>query len=147
MANTGTQGMKPCRCCRNDVSEEALACPQCGAPYPAREKWDGCGFEYRSPLKVLGVPLLHVSFKYRPNRVPVPARGIIAIGQFACGVVTISQFGLGIFSVSQFTIAGFAIAQFAVAHSLIAQMGIYIREGHGQLVRSITDLLAPLLTR
>jgi hypothetical protein len=33
--------------------------------------------------------------EFRPNRVPVPARGIIAIGQFACGVITISQFGIG----------------------------------------------------
>lgn len=49
---------------------------------------------------MLGLPLLHVSFKYRPNRMPVPARGIIAIGQFAYGVFTLSQFGIGMVSVS-----------------------------------------------
>ena len=59
------------------------------------------------------MPIVHISFKYRPNRMPVPAKGIIAIGQFACGVVTISQFGVGLVSVSQFTVAGFALAQFA----------------------------------
>jgi hypothetical protein len=133
--------MKPCRVCRHEVSEQATACPNCEAPYPAREQWDGWGFEYKSQTTLWGLPLLHISFKYRPNRVPVPARGIIAIGQFACGVFTLSQFGAGFISISQFTIAGFALAQFAIAYSLVAQMGRYIHEGHGQLVRSLTDLL------
>jgi len=86
--------------------------------------------------------LVHISFKYKPSRRPVPARGIIAIGQFACGVITISQFGIGVVSISQFTIAGFALAQFALAYSLIAQMGVYVQEGHGQIVKNITQLLA-----
>jgi hypothetical protein len=103
--------MKPCRECRQEVSEQALSCPRCGAPYPAREKWDGWGYEYKSKATLLGLPLLHISFKYRPNRVPVPARGIIAIGQFAA------------------------------AYSLVAQFGVYLHEGHGQFVRSIFDLI------
>jgi len=90
----------------------------------------------------MGLPLLHISFKYRPNRVPVVARGIIAIGQFACGFVTIAQFGIGFVSICQFTIAAFALAQFALAYSLIAQVGLYFHEGHGQLVRNITELLS-----
>jgi hypothetical protein len=118
-----------------------MACPQCGAPYPSREKWDGWGFEYKSETTILGLPLLHISFKFRPNFLPVPAKGIIAIGQFACGIFTLSQFGIGIFSVSQFTIAVYALAQFAVAYSLIAQMGLYVHEGHGQIVKNIMDLI------
>lgn len=133
--------MKTCRDCQGVVSEQALACPKCGAPYPAREKWDGWGFEYKSEMKLAGLPLIHVSFKYRPGLCPVPARGIIAIGQFAIGIVTISQFGIGVVSVSQFTIAGFALAQFAVAYSLIAQMGLFFDKGYGQLVRNILDLI------
>ena len=136
--------MKPCRECRHDVSEQAMACPQCGAPCPARERWDGWGFEYKSKETMLGLPLLHISFKFRPNLVPVPARGIIAIGQFACGVFTLSQFGIGIVSVSQFTIAVYALAQFAVAYSLVAQLGIYIHEGHGQIVKSLMELMGML---
>jgi len=89
----------------------------------------------------MGLPLVHISFKYRPNRVPVPARGVIAIGQFACGLVTISQFGIGLVSISQFTVAMYALAQFAFAYSLIAQIGIYIHQGHGQLVKSLAGLL------
>jgi len=133
--------MKPCRSCQANVSEDALTCPHCGAPYPAREKFDGWGYEYKSQATLFGLPLLHVAFKYRPNRVPVVARGIIAIGQFGCGVVTISQFGLGIFSLGQIAIAGFALAQIGVAYRLVAQIGLYVHSGHGQLVRSLTKLL------
>ena len=113
--------MKPCRECRREISEHAFACPHCGAPYPARESWDGWGYEYKSALAIAGLPLLHISFKFRPNRTPVVARGVIAIGQFACGVVCIAQFGVGVFSIAQFTVAGFALAQFGAAYSLVAQ--------------------------
>jgi len=134
--------MKNCRECQREISDQAMVCPHCGAPYPAKENWDGWGFEYKSKATIAGLPLLHISFKYKPNRVPVPAKGIIAIGQFACGVFTLSQFGVGLVSVSQFTIAGYALAQFAVAYKLIAQIGIYINEGHGQIVRSFAEILA-----
>ena len=136
--------MKPCRECQQTVSEQALACPKCGAPYPARAEFTGWGFEYKSEATMLGLPVLHISFKYGPNRVPVPARGIIAIGQFAFGVFTISQLGIGLFSASQFTVAGYALAQFAFAYSLIAQMGIYVHEGRGMLVRSLAEMMAKL---
>jgi len=133
--------MKPCRECKREISEQAFSCPHCGAPYPAKGKWDGWGYEYKSKLTFFGLPLVHISFKYRTNRRPVVAKGIIAIGQFACGVIAISQFGIGFFSVSQFTIAAYALAQFAVAYSLIAQIGLYINEGHGQLIKSVTEIL------
>ena len=133
--------MKPCRECQTEISEEAMACPQCGAPFPAKDKWDGWGFEYKSKATFFGLPILHVSFKYRSNRMPVPAKGIIAIGQFGCGVLAITQFGVGLFSISQFTLAGYAIAQFAIAYSLIAQIGLYVHEGRGQMVRSLSELL------
>lgn len=136
--------MKPCRECKHEISEQAVTCPHCGAPYPAKEKWNGWGFEYKSKLVFLGLPLVHISFKYRSDRRPVVAKGIIAVGQFACGIVTISQFGIGFFSVSQFTIAVYALAQFAAAYSLIAQMGLYLHEGHGQLVKSVMDLIRML---
>ena len=136
--------MKPCRTCKHEVSEQAMACPNCGAPFPAREKWDGWGFEYKSEFQIFSLPLVHIAFKYRPNRVPVVARGIIAIGQFACGILTISQFGIGVFSISQFTVAGFAIAQFGAAYSLIAQIGVFVHQGHGQFVRSIAELMGLL---
>ena len=133
--------MKPCRECKHEISEQAMTCPQCGAPFPAKDKWDGHGFEYKSAATFCGLPLVHISFKYRSNISPVPAKGIIAIGQFACGVFTLSQFGIGVVSISQFTIAGFALAQFAGAYSLIAQIGVYIHVGHGQMVKSLSQLM------
>ena len=132
--------MKPCRECKHLVSEQARACPQCGAPCPAQAAWNGWGWEYKSALTVLGLPLIHVSFKYHANRTPVVARGVIAIGQFACGVVTLAQFGIGIISISQFTVAVLAVAQFAAAYSLLAQLGFYIHEGHGQFVLGQSQL-------
>ncbi len=136
--------MKPCRECQHEISEQAMACPHCGAPFPAKEKWDGWGFEYKSKTTLFGLPLLHISFKYRPNRVPVPAKGVIAIGQFACGIFTLSQFGFGIVSISQFSVAAYALAQFAFAYSLIAQFGVFIHEGHGQIVKSLSELMRML---
>jgi len=79
-----------------------------------------------------------------PKRSPVPAIGVIAIGQFACGLVTLSQFGVRIVSVSQITIAAFPLAQIAIAYSLIAQVGFYVHEGHGQFVGSFGELLESL---
>lgn len=118
--------MKECRECQHRVSEQALTCPNCGAPFPAREEWSGWGWEYKSPITIAGLPLLHISFKYQQNRLPVPAKGIVAIGQFGVGVITISQFGVGLISLSQFTMAGFAVAQFALAFSCIAQYGLCV---------------------
>ncbi|MFW2372925.1 MAG: zinc ribbon domain-containing protein [Gammaproteobacteria bacterium] len=133
--------MKTSRECQHKVSEQAFSCPNCGAPQPAKAQWDGWGFEYKSRASFMGWSLLHVSFKYRANRMPVPAKGIIAIGQFGIGVVTISQFGIGLFSLAQFTIAGYAVAQFAVAGSLIAQFGLYLDQGRGQFVINLSEWL------
>jgi hypothetical protein len=139
---SGAIMLKRCRECNHEVDEHAFACPSCGAPYPARAEWSGWGYEYKSEARLFGLPLLHVSFKYRPNRTPVVAVGVIAIGQFSAGIVNISQFGIGVFSLSQFTIAGYAVAQFAVAYSCVAQFGVYIDKGIGQFVKSLGQLVA-----
>jgi len=133
--------MKPCRECQHEISEQARACPHCGAPHPARPQADGVGFEYRSEAMLGPLPLLHVSFGFR-NGVPRPARGVVAIGQFAVGFITISQFGIGVISISQFTIAGLALAQIAFAYALVAQIGLYVGAGYGQVVRSVSEVLA-----
>lgn len=133
--------LKKCRECHSEVSDQAFSCPKCGCPYPAREKWEGAGFEYKSKATLAGLPLIHISFKYRANRTPVVARGIIAIGQFAVGVVTIAQFGIGVFSIAQFTVAGFALAQFALSYALIAQFGVYLAHGKGQIITGLFELM------
>jgi len=54
---------------------------------------------------------------------------------------SIAQFGIGILAFSQFAIGAFALAQFGAAYSLIAQIGIYINEGHGQIVKSLAEII------
>lgn len=130
-----------CRECGHNVSQQAITCPNCGILYPAREKWDGWGYEFKSRQTLFGLPLIHISFKYRTNFAPIPAVGIIAIGQFGIGVINISQFGIGLFSLAQFTIAGYAIAQIGIAYKLIAQIGVYVHSGFGQIVWKLGELL------
>lgn len=92
----------------------------------------------------MGLPLLHVSFKYRPNKTPVVAVGVVSIGQFGAGIFNVSQFGIGVFSVSQFTVAVYALAQFSLAYSCIAQFCIFVDQGTGQFVRRFSELWAGL---
>jgi hypothetical protein len=98
------------------------------------------GYEYKSKATLWGIPLLHISFRYRSDGLPVPAVGILSIGQFGMGIVNISQFGVGVVSISQFAIAGFAVAQAGVAYSLVAQAGLYFQLGMGQTMLQISHL-------
>jgi hypothetical protein len=129
-----------CRDCGHEVSTGALACPHCGAPFPYLDHWDGYGWEWKSRAALLGMPLVHISFKYRANRMPVVARGWLAVGQFSYGFVNISQFGFGPFAVSQFAVAGVALSQFCAAVVAVCQIGI-VYDGWGQLVWRVADLL------
>jgi len=133
--------IKKCRQCHKDASDQDLFCSNCGAQNPTKNKLAGWGYEYKSKKIIMGLPLLHISFKYKPNGMPVPAKGIIAIGQFGIGIINISQFGIGIFSLGQFTIAYYALAQFGAAYSLVAQIGVYINQGYGSNVLSFNELI------
>jgi hypothetical protein len=129
-----------CRECENEVSTNALTCPSCGAPYPWKETFDGYGWEWKSQAVWLGIPLVHISFKYRQNRMPVIARGWLAIGQFSYGFINISQFGVGPFALSQFSLAGMAISQITAAILALCQIGL-VYDGWGQIVFRLKDLL------
>ena len=133
--------MKTCRKCQHKVEANALTCPNCGEAYPSQKYSKGWGFEYKDKNTLFGYPLVHVSFKYKPSGVPVPAKGIISIGQFGIGVINISQFGIGVISISQFTVAGYAVAQFAIAYDLVAQIGLYFHSGYGQMVWNIMEFM------
>ncbi len=129
-----------CRDCQHVVSTTAVACPECGAPFPYRDTWDGYGFEWKSARTLLGLPLVHVSFKYRANRTPVVAKGWIAVGQFSAGFLNISQFGVGPFAISQFALAGVALSQICAAVVAVCQIGI-VFDGFGQVIVRLKDLL------
>ena len=136
--------MKSCRDCGRDMPDEALVCPRCGSEERREESREGLGFEYRSRATLLGLPLVHVSFRFGRGMRPLPAKGIVAVGHFACGVFTLSQFGIGLVSVGQVVVAGYALAQVAAAYALLAQVGIYLSAGQGQVVRSLGELAALL---
>lgn len=104
----------PCRECKTEVSPQAKTCPLCGAPQPAKQDWQGYGFEWKSKTTLYGFPLIHIATgRDAKNRVRV-AKGIIAIGQYAIGFITVAQFGIGIlFGLGQFMVGIVCIAQFA----------------------------------
>jgi len=72
-------------------------------------------FGAKSEFIVSGLPLVRIPFKCLPNRIPVVAKGLLAIGP-------LSPFGIG------------SISRFALGHSIIAQFGIDIAEGRGMPV-------------
>lgn len=133
--------MTECRECKQQVSTQAWTCPHCGAPYPARPKWKGFGFDWKSKTTLFGIPLIHVSVGLDENRRLRVAKGIIAIGQFGVGVITIAQLGVGVlFGLGQI-VAGLAcVGQFALGYVAIGQLalGYYVlaQLAYGQFVWS-----------
>lgn len=132
--------MIPCNSCGQHYVAKLDKCPNCDAPTHPNEiqAW---GYQYKSTATLFGVPMLHVSFAFKNNGTPIPARGIIAIGQFATGVISIAQFGIGVICFSQFALGVYALAQVAMAYELIAQAGLYIHSGTGQAVGSFSDFV------
>jgi hypothetical protein len=135
---TETSRIRACRCCRKEVSVEAMACPHCGAPYPARQAWRGWGYEYKSEKRIFGMPLVHVAFGRDEQGKLRVAKGVIAIGQFAKGGIAIGQFALGaVFALGQFALAPIALGQFALGILSAGQFGIGIVGGLGMFATGI----------
>ncbi len=82
-----------CPECGRQISDKAAACPHCGAPNFVAAY---AGFEYRSSVEILGLPLIHIAQGYdRLTRRKRVAKGIIAIGDIAVGVVAIGGVSFG----------------------------------------------------
>ena len=92
-------------------------------------------FEYRSRLKVFGLPLVHVVRGIDPSSGRRPtAVGIIAIGQVAVGVVAIGQVAVGGISVGQASIGlGWGIGQLAFGLLAAGQVAAGFLGAAGQL--------------
>ena len=81
-----------CPECDSQISENALMCPHCG--YSRRGRL--YGFEYKSKVRLFGMPLVHVAFGVNPaTGAPRVARGFIAVGNIAIGVVALGGVALG----------------------------------------------------
>ncbi|MCM8814020.1 MAG: zinc ribbon domain-containing protein [Candidatus Omnitrophica bacterium] len=145
-----------CPECRQQISDQAVFCPQCGMPRQdiaalARKiPWRALahmwwiGYEWKSKATIGGWPLVHIAIgRSRQTGRLLVARGMIAIGQFAYGVITVAQFGVGIlFGFGQFIAGVLAIGQFAAGIVVIAQfaLGVFClaQAGLGSAVWSVT---------
>lgn len=127
-----------CRSCLKEVSKEAMSCPHCGAPFPARQSWGGRGYEWKSKTTVMGYPLVHVAFGRDEKGKLRVAKGVVAIGQFGIGAITIAQFGIGfVFGIGQFMLAPLALGQFAIGLAAAGQFGLGLLAGAGQFATGI----------
>ncbi len=85
-----------CPDCGREVSDQALACPQCGFPIRG-----GYGYEYRSERELFGLPLVHIVSGNRIDPAtgrPRVAKGIIAIGPIAIGGLALGGSAIGVVS-------------------------------------------------
>lgn len=85
---------------------------QNGTSEPVRTR---AGFEWKSRAKILGIPLICVSFGRDERGRRRIAKGFLAVGNYAVGGIAIGQFALGIFGIGQFALGLFAAGQLALA--------------------------------
>ena len=81
----------------------------------------GAFYEYISPVKVFGLPLVHVRWGFGPR----PAKGIIAVGDCAVGVVAIGGCSLGMISLGGVSL-GLLLALGGVGLGLFALGGLAV---------------------
>ena len=81
----------------------------------------GIFYEYVSPVKVFGLPLLHVRLGYGP----LLAKGIVAIGNCAVGVVAVGSCSLGLLSFGGLSL-GLLLALGGVSLGLFALGGLAV---------------------
>ena len=81
----------------------------------------GVLYEYVSPVKVFGLPLVHIRWGY----VPRLAKGIIAIGNFAVGVVAIGGGSVGLISLGGLSL-GLLLALGGLSLGLLALGGVAV---------------------
>ena len=90
--------------------------------------------EFRSDATFMGLPLIHYTFGRNPETGRrVVAKGVIAVGRFACGIVAIGHVSLGLIAVGQLAIGIlFGLAQLATGLAAVGQGAIGLYFGLGQ---------------
>ena len=81
----------------------------------------GVYYEYISPVKVFGLPLVHIRLGFGPRL----AKGIVAIGNCAVGVVAVGGCSLGLVSLGGLTL-GLLLAFGGLSLGLVALGGVAV---------------------
>ena len=115
--------MTTCRECGAAISDQAAACPRCGAP-GAQSRF--MGYELRVPSEGDGLPLIHVAVGFDPTtgrrRI---ARGVIAIGDIAVGGIAIGGVSFGVVTLGGLSMGIVALGGFSIG-ALLALGGLAI---------------------
>ena len=111
-----------CRDCAQEVSPDALTCPHCGSPRPARCEWKAEGYEWKSPRTWRGSPLVHIAFGIDESGALRTARGVIAIGQRAVGGIAIGIIARGVVAIGVVAVGLLSFG--VVAVSALAACGV-----------------------
>jgi hypothetical protein len=98
------------------------------------------GYEWKSPRKLLGWPLVHIALGLDGRGRPVPARGWFAFGLLAMGFMAVGPLALGILAIGGLALGGLAWGGAAVGGVAIGEAAggyyAYGARGGGQYVFS-----------
>ena len=89
-----------------------------------RKRWLFRSYEYRSRATLLGLPLVHVRMECMRAGKTAPARGWIAIGNYAQGVIAVGGGTVGLVSIGGMAVGPIAIGGIGIGGAVVAGMAI-----------------------